>query len=85
MEWQEAEKLQDAKQKYNIGLFGNIKMTVKQRRYIDDMFELQQTAERVAEYEDLHIEISKIKDKILSQANERKKAMLVKKTQPLDR
>lgn len=85
MEWQEAEKLQDAKQKYNIGLFGNIKMTAKQRHYIDDMFELQQTAERVAEYEDLHIEISKIKDKILSQANERKKAMLVKKTQPLDR
>lgn len=79
-EWQEAEKLLDARKKFNIGMFGNIKMTAKQRHYIDDISELQKTAERVADYEDLRMEINKIREKILKQADERK--MYAKKDVP---
>ena len=74
-EWNEAQKLLDAKERYNITLFSDITMTLKQRHYISDIEDLQETAERIAVFEDKYIEYENIAKKINEQQEERRKAM----------
>lgn len=74
-EWNEAQKLLEAKERLNIGLFSNITMTAKQRRYITDIEDLQTTADRIAVYEDRYMTYDNVAKKIITQQEERKRAL----------
>lgn len=63
-EWGEAKLLEKAADKYKIGLFSKIRLTDKQRQYIEDIKELYSIAEHIAECEETRDNILLIKDKI---------------------
>jgi hypothetical protein len=70
-EWKEAEKIQNAVEKYNIGMFSQTQMSEKQRHLVDDITELQMTAERIAENEGQLLAIEAVRDKVLAAQNKR--------------
>lgn len=70
-EWLEAEKIQKAVEKYNIGMFSSTQMSEKQRHLVDDITELQITAERIADNEEKILALEVVRDKVLAAQNER--------------
>mgnify|MGYP001061331733 CR=1 FL=1 len=70
-EWKEAQKIQNAVGKYNIGMFSQVQLSEKQRHMVDDITELQSTAERIAENEDKIKAVEAIRDKVLVAQNDR--------------